>query len=302
MQKHASFSAGHYQIKFAPLPVSSDETLYFDRTPVALPYAEDFPVLHYHDRYEVGVCESGEGLFLSEGRFYSVSKGDFIFVEPGRCHYSRSLNQDEPCICRFSYFHAKTVKRLILLARGEGEKGKTAYQSTESAIPAVIRASEHPLATPWLFKITDVCKRGDLNGAAQAILALSAFFLEAQSIFEKAAPPASAWHRSDGAVAEISEYLSLHYDRSDTARELADRCHLSESQLRRRFLAVYGMPPIAYRNFLRCKIAAELLIRSAVSVSEIAERIGYTSSSDFYRAFKKIYGTSPAAYRSGGRD
>jgi AraC-like DNA-binding protein len=33
-------------------------------------------------------------------------------------------------------------------------------------------------------------------------------------------------------------------------------------------------------------------------ISEIAEQIGYTTTSDLYKAFKKIYGISPAAYRS----
>lgn len=298
MQKHAFSSIDHYQTIFSPLPVSSEEILYFDRKPVELPYAEDFPMLHYHDRYEVGVCESGEGLFLSDGIFYSVSKGDFIFIAPERCHYSRSLNQEAPCICRFSYLHSETVKRLISLAASEQEKRKTTYEGMEKTIPTVIRASEYPQATVWLSKIMDVCKQGTPDDAALDVLTLSIFLLEARNIFGNAQTTTYTSHRQDDAVTKISEYLSLHYDRSDTARELSNKCHLSESQLRRRFLAIYGMPPIAYRNFLRCKIAAELLIRSPMPVSEIAEQIGYTTASDLYKAFKKIYGVSPAAYRA----
>lgn len=301
MQKHAFSYEKNYQTIYAPLPIDADEVLYFDRKPVGLPYTEDFPMLHYHDRYEIGVCESGEGLFLSEGLFYSVSKGDFIFVAPEQCHYSRSLSPEKTCICRFSYLHAETVERLIALALAKSEAGETTYRGMENPIPCVIRASEYPQATAWLSKLMDVCKQDAPNGAAVAILALSIFLLEAQNIFWDIRSIPTPSHREDDAVTSISKYLLLHYDRSDTACELADKCHLSESQLRRRFIAIYGMPPIAYRNFLRCKIAAELLRRSPMAVSDIAERVGYTAASDLYRAFKKMYGISPAAYRSNNR-
>ena len=299
MQKHAFTPIKHYQRQFASLPVFADEILYFDRKSVTLPYAEDFPMLHYHDRYEVGVCESGEGLFLSEGRFYSISKGDFIFIAPEQCHYSRSLAQDAPCICRFSYIQAEAVERLILLASSENKKENQSFKNVEKSIPCVIRVSEHPKIAVLLSQIMDVCNQESHDHAALATLNLAIFLLEAKHLFGCAQPMVSAFHRSDDAVAKISEYLTLHYNCSDTAQALADKCHLSASQLRRRFLAIYGMPPIAYRNFLRCKIAAELLLRSPMSVSEIAERIGYTTTSDLYKAFKKIYGVSPTAYRAG---
>jgi AraC-like DNA-binding protein len=57
------------------------------------------------------------------------------------------------------------------------------------------------------------------------------------------------------------------------------------------------MPPIAYRNSLRSSIAAELLLRTEFSISEISTKLGFTSSSDFYRAFRKQYGESPSEYR-----
>jgi AraC-like DNA-binding protein len=57
------------------------------------------------------------------------------------------------------------------------------------------------------------------------------------------------------------------------------------------------MPPVAYRNYLRTSIAAELLMRTEFSVAEISAKLGFTCSSDFYRAFRKQYGESPSEYR-----
>ncbi len=298
MQKHAYSFSRQYQTLFDPLPVSPEEALYFDRRSIELPYAEDFPKLHYHDRYEIGICENGEGLFLSEGEFFSVSKGDLIFIAPGRYHYSRSLDPNKLCTCRFAYLSSESVKCLLAsLPFGEDQK-ETMLKNAVKSVPTVISASEHPQATQLLSEIMDACTSSASDSAALAVLKLTVFLFEIQRWFDHAPFISSAMQASDDAVAKISEYLALHYNSFESARELASKCHLSESQLRRRFLAIYGIPPIAYRNFLRCKIAAELLVRTRLSISEIAERIGYTAPSDFYRAFKKNYGMSPSAYRT----
>ena len=114
IQKHAfSVNLHSYQTVFAPLPVGAEEAVYFDETAVVLRYAEDFPFLHYHDRYEIGICESGEGLVVSEGQFFSVSAGDLMFVAPGTCHYSRSLHEEALCRCRFVYLRADAVRALL---------------------------------------------------------------------------------------------------------------------------------------------------------------------------------------------
>ena len=296
MQKQAYLISEQYRKQFCPLPASSDDIIFFDRVPVELPYAEVFPKIHYHDRYEIGICEEGGGLFLSEGVFSSVSKGDLIFIAPGQCHYSRSLKQDALCICRFAYINAGIVERLIMIANS-GNKNKSDFRSAEKNVPPVIHAYEHPKAASLLSGIMDACKRNDDSGESLVSLSLSMFLLEIQRFFGKASKDALNRHGADNAVTMICEYLSLNYSNSDTAQELAKKCHLSESQLRRRFLAVHGIPPITYRNLLRCKIAAELLSRTRIPISEIAERIGYTAPSDFYRAFRKIYGISPSSYR-----
>jgi AraC-like DNA-binding protein len=270
--------------------------LYFDKKTVVLPYAEGFNKLHYHDRYEIGICEEGEGLFLSEGIFSYVSKGDVIFIAPKHSHYSRSLNKEAPCVCRFAYLRDKTVEELFLFLNNG--KDASALKAKEKAIPPIIHNSEHPKLVAMISDIIEACKKDTADTAALSVLRMALLLLEAPDEFGDAKKFASIEHISDGVVANIAEHISLHYNESETVRELAALCYLSESQLRRRFISVYGVPPIAYRNSLRCKIAAELLTRTRLPISEISERIGYTSTSDFYRAFKKMYNASPSTYRA----
>ena len=295
MQKRAHRPLSHYDTYFSPLPTEQSDPVYFSGIHVNLPYADDFTFLHYHDRYEIGICESGESLFLSEGVFSSVSKGDLIFIAPSRRHYSRSLSRESPCVCRFAYLHASTVEQLISLSASEGKK--ELITSSAQSIPSVIHPTEDPKSAELLMRIIEACAKKTNEGNMVAALLISAFIIESCEVYK----PFSASHitgSTNDAISQISEYLYLHYSDSDTSKFLAQKCHLSESQLRRRFVSAYGMPPIAYRNLLRCRIAAELLTRTDIPVSEISSRIGFHSSSDFYRSFTKIYGVSPSRYRS----
>lgn len=54
------------------------------------------------------------------------------------------------------------------------------------------------------------------------------------------------------------------------------------------------------RNDVRLQRASELLVDSEDSVGEIADKLGYSSPSNFSRAFKARMGVSPVAYRSKG--
>jgi AraC-like DNA-binding protein len=288
MQKRAFSKKERHQTVFAPLPAPAEDVLYLDPRSCALPYAEDFPHLHYHDRYEVGICEEGEGLFLSDGVYSPVAKGDVILLSPGVRHYSRSLSPDAPCLCRFAYLRAQTVNG-ILERLGQADAALRAQR-----LPAVLRQKEHSASTAALASLIGECGQNAPHAGEIAALRLAALLLSDRDLPALSPPPPP---KPDEGVARVAEYLSLHYDRNDTARELALLCHLSESQLRRRFLDAYGTSPIAYRSRLRCNVAAELLRRTRLSVREIGERVGYPNPSDFTRAFRKLKGTPPTLFR-----
>ena len=297
MQKQAKIQANRYAVTFAPLPVMAEEAMYFDHHAVELPFAEDFPQLHYHDRYEIGICESGEGLFLAGDSFYSISEGDLIFISPELRHYSRSLHEDALCRCRFAYLRRELVACVLSSVCGEDS---VSWQAGATAIPAVIHGASDARVAQLLGEILTICQEERADAAAMAALRISTLLLEARRFF----PGTDAsWqgrphaHGRATAADEVAEFLSLHYRESHSARELAELCHLSESQLRRQFWAGYGMPPIAYRNRLRCRIASELLCRTDLSVLEIAEQVGYPTSADFYRAFRNTVGMAPTEYR-----
>lgn len=292
MQKQA------YNIHFHPVPIPTSGDPYFDTAPTPLPYTESISTLHYHDKYEIGICEGGEGLFLSEGAFSSVSRGDIIFIPPNKRHYSRSFTKDAPCLCRFVHPKAHKIRDLILHLTGSEEETTAILSVTNNHIPPIIHPSDYPEEAAILSDLVASCHVGAMHLSETVELRLALFLLEAHHSFAPRAEGVPSVSQTDAAVATVVSYLSVHYDASDTVTDLARLVHLSESQLRRRFLSVYGMPPIAYRNHLRTAIAKELLAHTTLSIAEISQRVGYGDVCDLYRAFIKNLGQSPSGFRA----
>ena len=95
------------------------------------------------------------------------------------------------------------------------------------------------------------------------------------------------------AEAMITENLTVHY----SAKELAERFHISETSLKNYFRGVFGQSYSAYQRDIRMKTAARLLEETSDRIAFIAGTVGYENQSKFASAFKRQYGISPAEYR-----
>ena len=84
-------------------------------------------------------------------------------------------------------------------------------------------------------------------------------------------------------------------------RSLAQRLHVSESTLSRRFRAETGMTPGAYLDQLVLERSCSLLLSGEGSIGQIAEELGFSDQFYFTRYFKQKMNTSPSAYRKQAR-
>jgi AraC-like DNA-binding protein len=85
-----------------------------------------------------------------------------------------------------------------------------------------------------------------------------------------------------------------------TVDELAHKVALSRSALAERFSALVGEPPMQYLMRWRLALAAQALRTGGDAIVRVAERSGYESEAAFSRAFKREFGTPPAAWRKAG--
>ncbi len=89
--------------------------------------------------------------------------------------------------------------------------------------------------------------------------------------------------------------LSEPWTVDDLAREIG----LSRSALAERFTRLIGEPPMHYLARWRLQVAAQRLSTSHEPTVRIAYEVGYESEAAFNRAFKRLFGLPPAAWRKG---
>lgn len=75
----------------------------------------------------------------------------------------------------------------------------------------------------------------------------------------------------------------------------SDVC-MSRSTLYRKLMSLTGQKPSEFIRTIRLKHAARLLKERKLSISEISDMCGFSSTSYFYRCFKKQYGVQPGNY------
>ncbi len=100
----------------------------------------------------------------------------------------------------------------------------------------------------------------------------------------------------------VGKALALMHERPDhewSVDELAGEVGLSRSALHERFVQYVGQPPMQYLANWRIQLGARMLRESNRNVAAIAQEVGYESEAAFSRAFKRLVGVPPAAWRRG---
>ncbi|WP_390913576.1 AraC family transcriptional regulator N-terminal domain-containing protein [Pseudosulfitobacter sp. SM2401] len=93
-------------------------------------------------------------------------------------------------------------------------------------------------------------------------------------------------------IARTIDYLSTHLNEQLTIDDMADHVGMSRAVFHRRFKEATTMSPIQFVKSMRLNHAA-MKIAEGKTVSEAAWDVGYQSSSQFSREFKRMYGQSP---------
>ena len=84
-----------------------------------------------------------------------------------------------------------------------------------------------------------------------------------------------------------------HLDSPLTIKELSRKVAMNECYLKKGFKALTGKTIHEYTQELRIAKAKDLLKQDGVSVSDVANTLGYSSISHFSTAFKKATGLKP---------
>ena len=104
----------------------------------------------------------------------------------------------------------------------------------------------------------------------------------------------------DPAIGAALGLIHKSPEKSWTVAKLAAQVGMSRSPFAARFGELVGQSPMSYLKRWRLQLAAQLLLDQTLSLSDIAERVGYKSTAALSRVFKSEFGASPGQYRQDG--
>jgi AraC-like DNA-binding protein len=292
------------------LPAMRVQSAVYTRVEATVPWGVEFDAYH-HTKF--GIILEGECLISVEGSAQSIA------LSAGSCYL---LPRGNPFILRDRHntplVNFEDLLHLLdgrLLRFGGGGELMTMmggrFIFTEGRTPPLLSI----LPTLLHFKVSDA----ELQ-AMQATLQLLAaesqapglgsrrmidriaeiFFLQTLRAYINADCNHNvAWLGavSDGQIAKALRLLHEQSNKAWSVESLAKQVGMSRSVFAQRFKTVVGEAPMEYLTRCRIHKASRLLQESSMSITQIANMIGYESDASFNKAFKRRLGVSPGIYR-----
>ena len=98
-------------------------------------------------------------------------------------------------------------------------------------------------------------------------------------------------------VSNIVQWINNHYSEDISLQCLSSEFHLSSAYISQLFKNKIGTNYFTYLSKIRLNKAKQLLLTSDLSISEIAEMVGYKDYRSFTRAYKSVMGKQPSSER-----
>jgi AraC-like DNA-binding protein len=224
-------------------------------------------------------CTAGSGWCDLGGRRHRVGEGDLLVLPPGTSH-AYGAHEGRPWTIHWIHATGHLVP---------------AFLSVVGATPRapVLALGEDARIVALFEDVLRTLERGytevELVYASQALAHLLA------AVARRHAP---IGHASSGQrVAELVEFMRQNVDRPVRVATLASLVGLSPSHLTAMFRRQTGYAPLDCVIRLKMLNACTLLDATALSVQEVARRVGYEDPLYFSRAFRAVHGVSPLRYR-----
>ncbi len=236
---------------------------------------------HEHPFCEILFVLSGQGETVIAGEKYTIRKGDIIIYNPHEMHEESTV--DGPGIeiafmgitnfkiCDLPVDHLISGDMPHIIHSGEDEEHFRFYFST------------------LVDEVSDDKQYSELIAKYCARLILIAILRHANISETKFV--------TNAIFIRIHQYLNDNFAKIESMEQICEDLHISKYYLSHVFKKYMGRPPMQYVTAQRIAYAKKLLQQTDLTATEIGEKCGYHDHVLFFKAFKKLEGITPIAFR-----
>lgn len=251
---------------------------------------------HSHPAHELVWVRRGTMTARIGNRIFTTSEGFGLWIPAGQTHSGRLTPGIELFDAFFSTGAANRDDHGDRGGRGEvsadqSEALGTAAPPLPTLLPAFSSATTLAM-TPVLQSLLIHLTRTDLEPAARSRAEAVVF-----DVLEPTDSELAIAVPDDPRIAAITEAVIDDPGDERTIEDWAARLQVSARTITRAFRSSTGLSFARWRQAVRIHQAVELL-GEGVSVLEVGEVLGYTQTSTFIDAFRRVMGTTPGAFAS----
>ena len=236
---------------------------------------------HEHPFCEIIFVMSGGGETVVNGKSYEISKGDIIVYNPHTMHEESTADDQglELAFFGITNFQVGGLPQDHLIASDSSpvlhtRKDEDRFNFYFSSLVDEVyndRQYSELIAKYWARLILiDILRLANIS--------------EAKFV-------------TNAVFTRIYQYLSTNFVKIESMEQICEELKVSKYYLSHVFKNYMGMPPMQYVTTKRISYAKKLLQETDLSASSIAEACGYKDHVLFFKAFKKLEGITPIAYR-----
>lgn len=241
---------------------------------------------HHHTECELSVFIDGEGIYAVRGKEYNFKPMDVFLFGSNEEHCITAIDKEinllniqfEP---RILWEHSENIE-LLKLFSARSVYFLNRFDSSDTELSSLILSLEKELRDKNIGYKIEVKYL-----LLSALIHIMRNYPYTQKVTDFAGGKAT--EQLKNAMLYIDSNLEHHL----TLKDIADTACMTQTYFSSVFKKFNGISPWEYITIKRVEMAVGLLKTSELSKLEIAERCGFSSSSNFYKAFFKITGKHP---------
>lgn len=250
--------------------------------------------VHTHNYYQFIYCQRGTGKIIIGKEEYSAVPGRAYLVKPMEEH---------------GIIPNGTLRLIEIKFTTDGE----AFEKSLAELPAELEIDEH---LSLRISLKEVIKEGlsqrtfSTEATNSALMLFLIRLLRKSGVSSESTTAHSFYFDTpkrrgdegdrDVEFVQVIDYIEKHLSEPISLDDLSSLLHFEKSYLTVRFKEIWGLSPMQYVSWLRIERAKVLLLTTDMSITDIANEVGFGSIHYFSRFFKEKENITPNEFRKQG--
>ena len=245
---------------------------------------------HHHTECELSLFLTGSGVYAVHGKELSFGAGDVFLFGSNEAHCITEIHEDFDLLnihfeSKLLWEHPETVELLNLFA-ARNKQFCNRFPATDTELKRLILALEAEL----------VQKQPCYELKARELLFSVLIHMIRRYDYIDPKKILSAHSSQTGSINAAMQYINENLEKKLTLQQLSALACMTPTYFSSVFKRLNGVSPWEYITIKRVERAIDMLKHTEQSKLEIAAKCGFSSSSNFYKAFHQITGKRPSDY------